>query len=818
MEEDLSGPGTMAPGPSDPSFVYNCIDSSPEHVLTCPTNCTGLEDCLACECQVLFLTDTGGPWGQVMDFFFLISPIVYLVIVTVKPNPTDTTVSLPMSALIMFLVRLMYLGSNPLLTSACVVLGIHEAITPLTVMGGAIFLFETMEETKCLPFMMREMKALTNGHKVAEAMLIYGFATIVEGASGFGTPVALGAPMLVSTGNPPLESLVTMLVFNTFVTVWGKINAQCRVEPIQVSISYKRLLYLLLITGAVGTPLWFGFGSLNLSEEDLLEISFQSSIAMIISATILLPWILTVLIPFSVVRKNLIFLYLSIFSVMGPLVGLSFFSYEFPSLLAGLVGCILIAFLIKYKVGLAEQTHEDAMVLEAIKSSDGDVEEGVIDVNRGYNREITCLTDISLVAAKALTPLQLDECVPLETPPDAAAEEGGGSEERTAEKTADDIALKATSKATGNWNVEVQKENTEAPDVVEDDDTSRAVVYISPTISVTTNGEVEAAHLKEEENNCKNEGSDEQPLTASAKGQLVDPEALFQQTIQSNASIGQRMSTGREDALLGPRKSYAEGYVTDVIMRTFPIWAVVLTLILTRVPAFEIKGILTSQEPYWEVQFGTYGDFRLSAAVVLQLRNILTYPNLNWKYELLYVPFLIPFVLVSLLTMLIYRKDMTCRPRDIAGTVASRLRNPAIAIVGALVLVQLMLKNGKESPAYLLGTILADWLKGGFVAISPLVGALGSFFSGSTTVSNLTFGEIQRIAAKDIGISVNSMLALQAIGGSAGNGICLNNIIAGLTVVGLNVSEGLILKRTFKFVFSLTTIATVVMLAFFIRF
>jgi lactate permease len=89
-------------------------------------------------------------------------------------------------------------------------------------MGGAIFLFETMEQTKCLPFMMREMKALTKGHKVAEAMLIYGFGTIVEGASGFGTPVALGAPMLVSTGHPAVESLVLMLVFNTFVTVWGK--------------------------------------------------------------------------------------------------------------------------------------------------------------------------------------------------------------------------------------------------------------------------------------------------------------------------------------------------------------------------------------------------------------------------------------------------------------------------------------------------------------------------------------------------------------------------------------------------------------------
>jgi L-lactate permease len=293
--------------------------------------------------------------------------------------------------------------------------------------------------------------------------------------------------------------------------------------------------------------------------------------------------------------------------------------------------------------------------------------------------------------------------------------------------------------------------------------------------------------------------------TDAPSNSVVVSNALFQSSIIA-------------DDLLGPRKSNGEGYIMEVILRTFPIWGTVLTLILTRIPVFKIKGILTSQTPYFGIHFGTYGDFRISASVVLQLKNILSYPNINWKYEVFYVPFLIPFVLVSLVTMLIYRKDMTCSARDIAGTVASRLKDPAIAIMGALVLVQLILIGGVESPANLLGSILAGWLRGGFVAISPLVGALGSFFSGSTTVSDLTFGEIQRIAATEIGISVNSMLALQAIGASAGNGICLNNIIAGLAVVGVNVSEGQILKRTAKFVFSLTTIATIVLLAIFIRF
>ena len=36
----------------------------------------------------------------------------------------------------MFMVRLMYLASDPLLVSGSVILGLHEALTPLSIMAG----------------------------------------------------------------------------------------------------------------------------------------------------------------------------------------------------------------------------------------------------------------------------------------------------------------------------------------------------------------------------------------------------------------------------------------------------------------------------------------------------------------------------------------------------------------------------------------------------------------------------------------------------------------------------------------------------------
>jgi L-lactate permease len=141
---------------------------------TCPETCKTLEECAACDCVVD--DEDGGPWGNAMDAILCLLPIVYLLFATLKKNPIPTTVSLPFSAFFLFLTRVMYLGSNPLLVCASVISGFHEALAPLSIMCGAIFLFETMESTLCMPFMLREMKALSKGHPVAETMLLFSFA------------------------------------------------------------------------------------------------------------------------------------------------------------------------------------------------------------------------------------------------------------------------------------------------------------------------------------------------------------------------------------------------------------------------------------------------------------------------------------------------------------------------------------------------------------------------------------------------------------------------------------------------------------------
>eukprot|EP00536_Pseudo-nitzschia_multiseries_P007374 jgi/Psemu1/240174/estExt_Genewise1.C_1730063 len=679
----------------------------------------GLEDCESCGCAILRTEDTGGPWGDAMDVIFGILPIFVLVVVTVKKKPWPTTKSLPFAALMLYLIRLMYYGSDALLTCGSVILGLHEAIAPITIIAGAMTLFETMEVTKCMPYMMREMKALTNGHPVAECMLIFCFAYMVEGASGFGTPVALGAPMLISTGHPKFESVVVLLIFNTFATVWG----------------------------AVGTPIWFGFAGLA-TEEEFLEVSYKAGLSLAVGAYILIPFCLSFLVPSTLVKKNILFIFLSLLICVGPSAGIAVVSYEFPALIGGMVGTMFTTVLIRFQIGLTPLDRED-------------------QPDRDPN-EISTVSERGVVASFR------------------AELKRQSIREADAEETQqEESPLSATQESPNGSKVAVRE--------LEDQMRVGDSVIVSAS-QESANGSKVAAREWEEQNGVGDS--------------MISPETIALTTVDDYV-----------DRVLGPRKSFGAAYVREFMGRTFPIWGVVVLLILTRIPQFHIKPYLTLTEPYLQIKLNTYGTFRLSASLVLQLKNILTYPNLNWKYELLYTPFVIPFLVISAATMIIYKNDMEdVKPMDVFRTVATRLVNPFIALLGALSLVQLLIKSQTEAPAYILGTVLAAWFKQGFVVISPLLGALGSFFSGSTTVSNLTFGTIQVIASEAIGNSKTSMLALQVIGASAGNGICLNNIISACTITGLAVDEGKILSKTYKYVFSSTSIATIVMLTFFIRF
>jgi lactate permease len=80
--------------------------------------------------------------------------------------------------------------------------------------------------------------------------------------------------------------------------------------------------------------------------------------------------------------------------------------------------------------------------------------------------------------------------------------------------------------------------------------------------------------------------------------------------------------------------------------------------------------------------------------------------------------------------------------------------------------------------------------------LATFIGGFGAFVAGSNTVSNMTFSLFQFKVGQQIGVDPTWIVALQAVGGAAGNMICVHNVVAASAVVGLIGREGTVLRKT----------------------
>jgi lactate permease len=232
----------------------------------------------------------------------------------------------------------------------------------------------------------------------------------------------------------------------------------------------------------------------------------------------------------------------------------------------------------------------------------------------------------------------------------------------------------------------------------------------------------------------------------------------------------------------------------DRIRAFAPYLMLIAILIVTRVRFLPFRTWLNAESPAWTLDLGSLGQFSASVALVLKMDAIFGTSS-AWSYNALFVPALVPFVLVVLLSLPLLGFD--CRTlKMVTADTMRRLRSPSVTLVGALIMVQLMTLGGDSAQTTIIGRTFATVTGKGWPFFAPVLGALGAFFAGSATVSNLTFAGIQDSIALTLGFDRTSILALQSIGAAMGNMIAISNIVAVCSILGLVNRDGFVLKRT----------------------
>jgi lactate permease len=509
-----------------------------------------------------------------MDFLLAILPIGFLIYVMTKKKSWPSHISLPFAAILVYLLVLVHARLDPNLVNATIVNGTLSALTPVSIIWGAILLSLTMRRSGAESIIGEWLKEVS-ANPVAQLMIVgWAFPFMTEGASGFGTPAAIAAPLLVGLGFDAVRVTILTLVMNAVPVTFG----------------------------AVGTPMWFGFSQVPLSASEILSVSWKSALVHSVAALFVPIIALRFAVGWAEIRQNLLYIYLSILSCVLPSLALSRFNYEFPSLIGGAIGLCLSALLAKYQVGLA------------------------------------------------------------------------------------------------------------------------------PTDAIT--------------------------------GVRVDP----------------------------PSKNHER-------LRAFaPYLMLIAILVVTRVRFLPLRAWLNAESPGLTLDWGSLGKFTVSAALVLRLDSIFETSS-SWSYHALFVPALIPFVVVVALSVWLLRIDRDAMEKVVVDT-TNRLRGPTVTLVGALVMVQLMTLGGDRAQTMIIGRTLATATGRSWPFFAPVLGALGAFFAGSATVSNLTFAGIQDSIARTLGFDRTSILALQSVGAAMGNMVAISNIVAVVSILGLDNKDGFVLKRT----------------------
>ena len=509
------------------------------------------------------------------------APLFLLIYLMVKPNGMASSKALPLSALAAYLIVIFNGHSSLTLIHASVVQGVLLALTPLSIIAGAIFLFLCMEKTGALATLKNGLNTISS-NKVAQLMIVgWAFAFLIEGASGFGTPAAIAAPILFSLGFAPVNVALFCLVTNTIPVIFG----------------------------AMGTPVWFGMSLLSLQEDTIIDTATLAALISTLVAPAIVFMALRLVIPsWKIIFRHSLFIVSSTCACTLPFFALSFYSVEFPSLLGGGIGLIITVLMAKSGFGLSSAANEFETKVDTLKK------------------------------------------------------------------------------------------------------------------------------------------------TASPSGR-------------------------------------------ELAKASFPLWGTVIMLLLTRLPELGLRSLLQDGAPNITASLGILGNLSVSASLVISITGILG-TSIQWKHSVLYVPSLIPFIVVAFASVYSFgSREWVSRITSVSSQTAVRMTKPLFALLGALVFVNLMMLGGEQSAVSVIGKHMAFLAGNNWPLFAPLLGALGSFFSGSATISNLTFAGIQHAIAEQLSLPLPVVLALQSVGAAMGNMVCINNIVAVTAILGLKGQDGVILKK-----------------------
>ncbi|MDO4773666.1 MAG: L-lactate permease [Candidatus Saccharibacteria bacterium] len=148
----------------------------------------------------------------------IILPLVLIVGLRL-PAKIGMTVSAAIVAVVAWAVWRM----TPIAMAASVVQAAHRALTIGLILFGAVLLLKTLETTGAMVRIKHGFQSLSGDMRVQTVLVAFAFVSLLEGASGFGTPAIVAAPLLIVLGFSPLAAASLALLGDTVACTFGAV-------------------------------------------------------------------------------------------------------------------------------------------------------------------------------------------------------------------------------------------------------------------------------------------------------------------------------------------------------------------------------------------------------------------------------------------------------------------------------------------------------------------------------------------------------------------------------------------------------------------
>ena len=175
----------------------------------------------------------------------------------------------------------------------------------------------------------------------------------------------------------------------------------------------------------------------------------------------------------------------------------------------------------------------------------------------------------------------------------------------------------------------------------------------------------------------------------------------------------------------------------------------------------------------------------------------------SWTFEPLATGTAI--LLAAVITALLFRVS----PRRFVACAVLTWRQVRLAVLTVSVIMGLAFLMNYSGMTYTLGDA-ASHLGLLFTIASAFLGWVAVALSGSDTSGNALFGNLQVVAAHQLGLDPTLFAATGSSGGVLGKMISPQNISTGVAVTPLKGQEGLVFSKTFKHSVILTTVVGVI--------